>query len=407
MFRTCWATPICSPSRAEIMTGRYGFRTRWFHNNMKPLAGQPGGNLSECNLIFAQLLKSAGYATAIAGKWQLRGTEREYGFDEKCMWEKLPGGGFDGPIEGQGASLPGRPARYWHPAIVKNGRQLRTTARDYGPDIFTDFVIDFARRHQHKPFLVYYPMALTHASWDFDLKKNTWVPTPELDEGGRRTGRKTKDTLRSNVEYMDHLVGRIARSLDKLGIPDNTVLIFTADNGTRGYGKSNLFQERGPRVPMIVNCPGLVRPLGPVDALTDLSDVLPTMAELAGIAPPGDYVIDGRSMAPVLRGQERHVRDWIFSFYADTRLLRDQRWLLDGNGSFWDCGTRRDEEGYKDVTDSQDPQVAAARRRFAKTLEGLPAPDTNDPLVRQWHRKRTRAKAPKRGIPRAKPAERD
>ncbi len=109
----------------------------------------------------------------------------------------------------------------------------------------------------------------------------------------------------------------------------------------------------------------------------------------------------------MLRGQERHVRDWIFSFYADTRLLRDQRWLLDGNGSFWDCGTRRDEEGYKDVTDSQDPQVAAARRRFAKTLEGLPAPDTNDPLVRQWHRKRTRAKAPKRGIPRAKPAERD
>ena len=382
MFRTCWATPICSPSRAAIMTGRYGFRTGWFHNNLKPRGGDEAYDLAKSHVLFSELLKDSGYATAVAGKWQLSGRYPtrifEYGFDEYCMWAGMKGGlppghQFDGPIEGEGATLPGRAARYWHPAVVTNGEWTPTTENDYGPDLYTDFLIDFMKRHRDGPFLAYYPMCLPHKSWDFDLEKSTYVPAPELDQNGRKTGRKTHDTLQSNVEYTDHLVGRMVRALEELGLRDNTIIMFTTDNGTVGYGKGQP-DERGSRVPMICNCPGIVKPLGPCDELVDFSDVLPTLADFASASLSEGYEIDGRSFAPVLRGEGGPTREWIFSYLANTRLLRDKRWFLSGDGKFYDCGDSRAGEGYDDVTDSTDPEVVAARKRFDEILEGLPAP---------------------------------
>ncbi len=382
MFRTCWATPICSPSRAEIMTGRYAFRTGWFHNNLKPRGGEEGYDLAKSHTLFSELLQEAGYATAMAGKWQLSGKYPtkvfEYGFDEYCIWPGMVGGlpkghQFDGPVEGPGTTLPGRAARYWHPAVVRNGEWLPTQPEDYGPDIYTDFLIDFMKRHKDGPFLAYFPMCLPHKSWDFDLKKNTYVPTPELDENGQKTGRRTGDTLQSNVEYTDYLVGRIARALDDLGLRDNTIILFTADNGTVGFGK-NQIHEGGPLVPMVCNGPGIVKPTGSCDALVDFSDVLPTLADFAGATLPDDYAIDGRSFAPILRGEATDTREWVYCPLAEARLLRDKRWFLAGDGRFYDCGESRRGEGYEDVTDSADPEVVAARARFDRILEGLPAP---------------------------------
>ena len=372
-FKTCWCTPICSPTRAEIMTGRYGFRTGWYHNNNKPAQGEQGYNLSEDNLIFAQVLKNAGYATAISGKWQLRGDEDEHGFDEYCMWRKTSA--FDGPIEPPDGNLPGRAARYWHPAIVQNGEQLDTDENDYGPDIFTDFALDFAERHKDEPFLVYYPMVLTHKTWDFDLETMGYVAPPEIDENDRWTGNKGAPSMKGNVEYMDHLIGRIVKRLEELGLRENTILMITGDNGTTGYGKGQLEQEKGPRVTMVVNCPGIVEPVGASDALIDFTDIMATLVDMSGARLPAGYIADGRSFAPILRGEKQHVREWIFSYMKDSRFLRDTRWLLDGEGVFWDCGDNRNEEGYIDVTDSLDPEVLAAKARFDKILEDLPAPD--------------------------------
>jgi len=372
MFKTCWATPLCSPTRAEIMTGRYGFRTGWYHNNMKPAQGQEGYNFSENHLIFAQVLKETGYATAICGKWQLRGTETQYGFDEWCMWRATKS--FDGPIEPPEGNLPGRPARYWHPAIVLNGQQLDTNDQDYGPDIFADFALDFARKHKDGPFLVYYPMVLIHKTWDFDNKRMGYVAPPQLDEKGQKTGDKGEPSLKGNVEYMDHLMAKIAKGLEQIGIRDNTIIMITGDNGTSGYGKGKVEQEKGPRVPMVVNCPGIVKPIGPCDAIIDFSDIMATMLDLADAKLPTGYVTDEHSFAPVLRGEKQQTREWIFSYLKYDRLLRDQRWLLDGKGQFWDCDDRRDEQGYIDVTDSQDPEVLEARLRFEQILQDLPAP---------------------------------
>ncbi|MBN2307385.1 MAG: sulfatase-like hydrolase/transferase, partial [Candidatus Hydrogenedentes bacterium] len=124
MFETCWCTPLCSPTRAEMMTGRYGFRTRWFHNNMK--APEP---LSENNLVFSRMLKEAGYATGVSGKWQLFGMPPEYDFDEWFIWayeDYLPEG-----VKHTGAyEHPGKPERYWHPCILRNGELVPTKPED-------------------------------------------------------------------------------------------------------------------------------------------------------------------------------------------------------------------------------------------------------------------------------------
>jgi len=386
-FRTCWCTPICSPTRAMIMTGQYAFRTRWWHNDMKPAANEPHGDLSRDHAIFAQPLREAGYATAICGKWQLRGTEEAHGFDEHCMWRKWDG--FDGPVEQPGHALPGRAARYWHPAIVRNGRGVKTTATDYGPDIFVDFLLDFARRHKDRPFLVYYPMCLTHGSWDFEANRRGYLPVPELDADGKPTGRKVPGSLKSNVEYTDALVGRIVKGLEDLGLRDKTVLMFTGDNATAGYGKNKVAGERGPLVPMIVNGPGIVRPRGARDELVSLVDVFPTLLDLAGAVPPEDYTLDGRSFAWILRSEQGAEREYVFSYCADARLIRTKRWLLDGEGRLWDCGDNRSGEGYADVTDSRDPEVLAARRRLEGYLDHLPGPAPDDPLLERYREKHT------------------
>jgi arylsulfatase A len=357
---------------------------------MKPTKGQAGFNLSKDHLIFAQVLKGKNYATAVCGKWQLHGTMREYGLDEHCMWAAKAHKDFDGPVEseelrGQRGAYIGRAARYWHPSIVKNDKPVATTERDYGPDIFVEFLLEFARRHKDEPFLIYYPMCLTHASWDFEAGRSGYLPVPEVDAHGKKTGRKVRGSLKSNVEYTDRLVGRIVKGLEKLGIRDRTVFMFTCDNGTAGYGKSKLEMEKGPLVPMIVNCPGRIKAVGPSDELIDFSDVLPTLADLAGAALPKDYVIDGRSFAPVLAGK-KGPRQWIFSVFTDKRFLRDKRWLLDGRGRFYDCGNNRTGEGYKDVTNSTDPEVVAARKRFAQILEDLPAPGEDDPILKRYRK---------------------
>jgi len=158
-------------------------------------------------------------------------------------------------------------------------------------------------------------------------------------------------------------------------------VFFTGDNGTGGDGKGQP-TELGARVPMIVNCPGLVKPLGAVDELMDLSDVLPTLADFAGASVPKDRPIDGRSFAPLLRGQKHDSREWAFAYIGEWRILRTRRWLLERNtakqfGRLYDCGTRRDGRGYKEVTDSTDPEVLAVRKKFEQILKKLPPPDVS------------------------------
>lgn len=377
-FETCYATPICHPTRFELMTGQYGC-----HNGVFHFAGRPGGpepnsaveDIGANHVTFAEVLKSAGYATALAGKWQLSGKVptliNDSGFDEYMMWaykHNLPPG-----VKHTGAwERPNKkPERYWHPSIVTNGRYLPTEPDDFGPDLFTEFLIDFMRRHRDEPFVAYFPMCLTH---------NPWYATPDTTQTAEDRAKSSKPRhFAANVEYVDKLVGRLVAALEETGLRERTVILFTGDNGTGGEGKGQP-TELGARVPMIVNGPGIVKPQGSCRELVDFSDVMPTLCDLAGAKVPTDRVIDGKSFAHILRGEEGESREWIFSYIADRRILRDHRWLLEDNsprqsGRFYDCGDSRNGRGYKEVTDSDDPEVVAARHRFEQIITRFPVPD--------------------------------
>ncbi|MBN2452610.1 MAG: sulfatase-like hydrolase/transferase [Lentisphaeria bacterium] len=375
-FETCYACPICHPSRFMIMTGQYGHHNGVYNFPERrggPEPGSPEDDIAR-KRTFAHLLKDAGYATAMVGKWQLSGKiptlVHEAGFDEYCMWayrHNLPEGvEHTGTWEGKPDAKTGR---YWGPSIVQNGTYRPPKADDYGPDVFTDYAIDFMRRHRDRPFLVYYPMALTHAPH---------YSTPHTTRTEADRTKHAPENWQANVEYADHITGRLVKALEQLGLRQNTVVFFTGDNGTGGRGKGQP-TERGARVPMIVNGPGRVRPTGVCPALVDLSDILPTLAQLAGASVPADRPIDGHSFAHRLAELPGRDREWIYSYIGDRRILRDSRWLLEDNsplhpGRLYDCGSCRDGSTYRDVTDADAPEVLAARARFAALLAQLPVP---------------------------------
>ncbi|HJM65007.1 MAG TPA: sulfatase-like hydrolase/transferase [Roseibacillus sp.] len=318
-FTNCVAQPLCTPSRAKIMTGRYNFR------NYKTF-----GLLDPREKTFGHVLRKAGYATCIVGKWQL-GRDRKlidhFGFDEYCLWwleNKGPRFGNVGELIQNGEVLPG-----------KKG--------EYGPDVVSNFMLDFISRHKKEPFFCYYPMILTHSPF---------VATPDSGEGQK----SNEEYFADMVSYTDKIVGRIRDHLVDLGIAENTLLLFTGDNGTgRGIkngavdgqpwpgGKASNANETGSRVPLVAYWPaGGVR--GKVfDDPIDFSDFLPSLAELAGTSLPEDITIDGHSFAGRLRGDADHKpRDWAYlCYYGKKRgqashFVRDTRYKLYEGERFFD-----------------------------------------------------------------------
>jgi arylsulfatase A len=376
MFNTCFSTPVCAPSRILVMTGRYGFHTK--HFNMGDRPGGPDSyasklDFTETELTFANILKDEGYSTALAGKWQLVPPSfnkiPQAGFEDHMVWqisykegfgskERIPGGEFGNPG-----------SRYFHPSISHNGIVLKTREEDFGPDMFCNFIQDFMQRNADlgKPFLAYYPMCLPHRPIG---------PTPDHPDQPIDNSEKA---LVYSIEYLDKIVGRIVRKIEELGIREKTVIFFTGDNGTETRGK-NTPTEAGCRVPLVVSCPGLVKKGSVSNALIDFSDMSVTIAELAGAELPKNRVYDGRSFLSVLTGKSSSVRDWAFSYMGQFRILRTDEWLLenecaDYRGDFYHCGSSRDGTGYKNVTDSNQPDVLAARRYFDEILVSLPGPD--------------------------------
>jgi arylsulfatase A-like enzyme len=385
VFRTAWSTPLCGPSRALLHTGRYGGRTLYLDNNITPR--RP---FWKQHLVLGKMMQSAGYATAMFGKSHFSNDPRaDLGFDEYCIARYWPG--YDGPP--QAASAKGTASMYavqwyWHPGLVADGKGCPTQPDDFGPDLEVERIKSFIGRRKAQPFFVYYPMNLPHmtvrssntptspgARWSY-------TDVPERDARGNKTGQRIKGSLKADLEHVDFLIGQIWSQVVAAGLDQQTILMVAGDNGTAGYGKGRLTSEVALRVPFIVYGPGRVKPTGSCDALVDFADVFPTLTELAGALVPAGYALDGRSFAPLLQGRPFSGRDWIHSFLGTARWLRDQRWLLDGAGNLYDCGTNRDETaGYREVTASAEPEALAARSRFEAILKTIPAPDRNDPVI--------------------------
>ncbi|NQT14020.1 MAG: sulfatase-like hydrolase/transferase, partial [Planctomycetes bacterium] len=334
-FNNAYSMPQCTPTRATLLTGQYPWRTGWCNHWDVPRWGAGCHFDWRHNVTFARQLRKAGYATAAAGKWQINDFRvtpdamKKHGFDEWCMWTGYESGN---PPSG---------ARYWNAYIHTNGGS-KTYEDWFGCDVFVDFLIDFMTRHRQRPMLLYFPMALTHGPL-------TNTPAePEVTE--------KLDKHKAMVRYTDAALGRIVQTVDKLGIRNNTIIIWSTDNGTSGGisgrmagrlvrgGKAKL-TENGVCEPFIVNGPGLVPAGVETDALTDFTDLLPTFCELAGAELPDGVEIDGRSIAPVILGSDAAgPREWIMALghgpaaldergvrpkqvFTD-RVVRDKRYKL-------------------------------------------------------------------------------
>jgi arylsulfatase A-like enzyme len=271
------------------------------------------------------------------------------------------------------------PSRYWHPCVWQNGRLLETGPGDFGPDLYTNFVIDFMKRQKkaERPFLAYFPMKLPHTIAPGGLPTTPTEGRPGSNRGGN---------LRKCNAYIDLLVGRIVQALDKEGLREHTILLFTSDNGGYPFGKM-WATEYGARVPLVVNGPGYVKARPATDVLTEFSDILPTLLDFAGVQLPEGYELDGRSLMPFLSGRTNEHRDWVYSYIGTARMIRDQRWLLEGvdpiggtpQGRLYDCGEKRSGQGYTEVADSDDPEVAEARQRLQSILAAIPHLDPDNP----------------------------
>lgn len=367
-FTQAYSQPICTPSRVRIMTGRYNFRNY-----------TQFGELDLTQPTFATMVKGNGYATAIAGKWQLSPGDlagpHKVGFDEHCLWH------FSAAhSKAKRALLPdkfkSKGSRYKSPTLFKNGQLVPDTKDKYGPDLVSDFICDFIDRKQDEPFFVYYPMLLTHSPF---------TPTPDsIDWKRKDQSRKPIEHFREMVNYMDKMVGKIVNKLDQTRLRDNTLVIVTGDNGTdrkltspfppRGviHGGKGTMQDAGNRVALVANWPGTIKPGTIVDSPIGFADVLPTVAEVTGSTAPADT--DGQSFLPLMRGDSSKARGWMFQSYSKGGsgktpyrcFVRDANWKLYADGSLYNVPN-----DWLEKSPVSGPEGEAHRKRLQPILDGV------------------------------------
>jgi arylsulfatase A len=325
-FDHVYSAPVCHPTRVSLLTGRYPFQ----------LGNPEWGTFPQDveNQTFAHELKKAGYATAVAGKWQLSLLKdnldhpHRLGFDEYCLF-----GWHEGP-------------RYHRPYIWQNGTLRKDVSDRYGPDVYSDFLVDFMSKNKDRPFLAFYPMALCH-----DVSNDLSEPPPYGPKG-------RYESLSEMVTEMDRIVGKIYGALKRLELANNTLFIFTSDNGTNPrsiirhdgheyirYDVESEFQgkkiaggkkeltDRGTRVPTLACWPGKIQAKSVCEDLIDFTDFLPTLNEVANLPEPS-FHISGQSFAKSYTGKNHQARKWVYSEGRDGELywVRTKEWKLYGDG---------------------------------------------------------------------------
>lgn len=356
-FDNAHATPLCTPSRVRLLTGRYSFR------NYRAF-----GHLDRDEPTIAKSLRRRGYRTAAVGKWQLGGnpidrvrgaTPREAGFDEWRLWAS----GADFLEEG---------CQHWTPTLDTNGTR-RTYPGQFGSDLTHAYALDFVRRNARRPFFLYYAAILPH---------DPWVATP-ADRGV--TGRAAQ--FASMMKYFDAQIGELLAAIDRAGIGQDTLVVFVADNGTHPLlrsrrngavvqgGKGSTL-DSGSHVPLIIRWPRGMPTARTESAMVDLTDLYATIVT-AGGDPAAAVESDGYDLARLMRDSSAPRREAIFMDFASawwplqtTRYAFDARWKLYGDGRMFDVGADPLEQQPL-PRDAADSALGAARQRLTRVLEDM------------------------------------
>ena len=323
------AAPVCSPTRAAIMTGQSPARLRITNHLPDREQFQPDDaklrsammleHLSLEHVTLAERLRDGGYATAFLGKWHLSGQDKDGDFAEPKLRPEHQG--FDVNVGGCGF---GGPPSYFEPYRIPNITPRREG--EYLPDRLADEAIDFVRANRRKPFFV--------ALWNYTVHWPMQAPKNLVGKYESRVGPGIKDArYAAMIEAMDAAIGRVLTTLDDLELSDDTLVIFTSDNG--GFGgvsdcrplraSKGYLYEGGIRVPLIVRWPGVVRGGATCRTPVISTDFYPTLLEAAGLPGETGKTLDGESILPALRQTGRLKRKAIFLHYPNYAWHRSNR----------------------------------------------------------------------------------
>lgn len=365
LFQYFYVQPVCSPTRAEFLTGRYHPRGGVWD------VTRGGERLNLDEYTIAQVFHKAGYATGVFGKWH-NGSQYPYhplarGFEE-----------FYGFTSGHWGI-------YFDPPLEHNGQCIR--GRGYIADDLTERAMRFIEGHRGRPWFCYLAFNIPHSPFQVpDRFYNRFrdAAIAMRYEGPQREDLAATRAALAMCENIDWNVGRLLEALERLGLRESTVVLYFSDNGPNSWrwnggmrGRKGSTDEGGVRSPCLLRWPGHIRPATRIDRIAAAIDLLPTLAELAGIELNPPKPLDGKSLAPLLLGQAPEWPDrMLFAHWAGRVSVRTQRFRLDDRGRLYDI--TQDPGQRKDVS-AQEPQVAeelrAAVQRFRN--EVLPkGPDT-------------------------------
>ncbi len=334
-FDRFYGHPLCSPSRAALMTGRYFYRTGILHTS------RGGALMSGDEVTAAELFRDAGYRTGIFGKWHLGDNypmrPMDQGF-EKALWHK--GGGI--------GQAPVRPNSYFDSLLWREGEEFQ--AKGYCTDVFFDEALAFIEEHQSEPFFIYIPTNAPHDPLEISDEYADPYREMGLDDSVAR--------IYGMVENIDDNIGRLMELLERLGLDEDTIIIFTSDHGPAG-GRYNAglrstkgdVYEGGIRVPYFMRWPKGMPAGFKTDKIASHIDVLPTLLSLCNVDSPPGLRMDGVDLTPLIRGQKVEWPDRTLfiqthrgsrprQYHNCTAITQRYKWLgYPSTGGQWDFET--------------------------------------------------------------------
>lgn len=321
---------MCTPTRAAILTGRYQQRCAWVPDeDLSPVFRKQreknptqrwAWGLSTKEITLPSLLRSAGYRTALIGKWHL-GYDRKfhpmnYGYDE---FRGFVGGNVDyhSHIAGYGT----RELDWWH------NREIRNEA-GYTTDLLTQYAREFIEQNKSKPFFLFFSHAAPHNPWQ------------GRDSNGKRS---SPEIYQEMISLLDESVGVVMKTLRENQLDSNTLVLFCSDNGPQApkeiaangtlKGKKGSMEEGGHRVPMIARWPGVIPAQTTSDAVAMTMDFFPTFVRLAGAVIPENHLIDGTDLLPLLQRKKNLPERTLHWQHGNAWAMRQGDWKLIGHGS--------------------------------------------------------------------------
>ncbi|MBN2314491.1 MAG: arylsulfatase [Sedimentisphaerales bacterium] len=308
-FDRFYCNPMCAPTRASLMTGRYYYRTGVIHTS------RGGAKMHGDETTLAEHLKTAGYATGIFGKWHLGDNypmrPQDQGFDSVLVHKS-----------GRLGQVPDKPNSYFDPVLWSNGERVKR--QGYCTDIFFQEAKKFIEDHRSRRFFVYLPTNVAHTSGEVGLQVHRKYSEPYKAMG---LDDKTA-TVYGMITNLDENVGRLLDKLDALDLRRNTLIIFLTDDGNvridvagfRGRGQPSVY-EGGLRVPCFVQWPAHLENKGlKIDAIASHIDILPTLMDVCGLNLPAEHVIDGVSLMTLLEGRNSRQPERMLFFQCHRGL---------------------------------------------------------------------------------------